>query len=829
MELLEGIRHVIDGNGIIFLGAGYSINAINIANSKMKVAGELSSELCKEIGMPNNRDLSKVSDIYLSENEPCKLIDKLILSYQCKETKEYHDVIANLPWKRIYTTNYDDVFERASVNSGIIRKTYTLKDNVRTVKKNGAILHINGFINNITNESLNNDFKLTSESYLVENFTKSDWSSLFKSDIKNNRVIFFVGCSFDYDLDLQRIIKESPDVREKIIFIDKVLSDEEKSDKYINYYKNKFGSVENIGVDKFGDIINNIKKTYTANTQAIKFKCFNHIGSVEYKYSKVTTQDIWNLISYGTTKEDLLYHNHQNNNYVLNRKVASRICKLISGDSKAKLILIHSDLGNGKSSIIDNIKYRLNDFGNVFVFNKEFDFVDDEIAKIDELNGRKIIIIENYYYYLNIIEKFRPYINSDYKFIFTARSYVNESVSFRLKDILRIDDDNIFPFDVNVIENGDVENIIKLLDKVEVWKEFKDIPYSKKKKKIVEDYNSNIREIILDLVNSENVSKKILQIYSKVEETEEKKTLLLATLINSVIGLEMGLQEIVDYIELPPISNDIKNDENFNELVDMRNYKIKCKSSILAKFIIRNRNIQHDLIKIIRTMNYNANNDLFDNSSLKVRKALISISNIWEVLDIKNKMENNIKDEILQYYDSVKDFKDYHNNPYFWLQYAIACLDMKEYNRAKNYFEIAYREGKKRNSYNTLYEFDTFQIDTQYARYLLENYIYKEETKDPMRVMDEAHGLLIKALNSNRSQKHYIFRQVTFYHKFFKKYKDELDSNKKNKFIIYCREMIERIEKYSLGDHEKTNGVIDDSKTNSLKKCIVEIYNTATN
>ncbi|WP_337983879.1 SIR2 family protein [Lysinibacillus sp. C5.1] len=183
-------------------------------------------------------------------------MEKLQQLYISKEVPEESSqaIVASIPWQRVYKTNYDDVFEKAASTKSIKRIPITLSKSAKEYSNKDVVLHINGFINELTPKTLLSEFKLSKTSYLVENFkdSKTGWFDIFKSDLDAVSAIIFVGVSFDYDIDLQEVIYNSENFKDKIIFIDNILpSNIDEDDITFNYYKRKFGSVYNIGIDEF--------------------------------------------------------------------------------------------------------------------------------------------------------------------------------------------------------------------------------------------------------------------------------------------------------------------------------------------------------------------------------------------------------------------------------------------------------------------------------------------------------------------------------------------------------------------------------------------------
>lgn len=119
MKLKEAIEKILDGQAILFAGAGFSYGAKNI-QGQVPSADELKKELLLDMGMDKNSDhgLEVVANYYKNKKGANELIDKLKEQYDILKVAEYHKKIMTLPWKRVYTTNYDQVIEMSSAECG---------------------------------------------------------------------------------------------------------------------------------------------------------------------------------------------------------------------------------------------------------------------------------------------------------------------------------------------------------------------------------------------------------------------------------------------------------------------------------------------------------------------------------------------------------------------------------------------------------------------------------------------------------------------------------------------------------------------------------------
>lgn len=89
----------------------------------------------------------------------------------------------------------------------------------QTRDRREIVIHLNGFIEDMVEDTLNKEVKLTKVSYALESLEENQWATVLKKDIEEAEVIIFIGYSLTYDIDLQRIIIKNSDNRDKIYFI----------------------------------------------------------------------------------------------------------------------------------------------------------------------------------------------------------------------------------------------------------------------------------------------------------------------------------------------------------------------------------------------------------------------------------------------------------------------------------------------------------------------------------------------------------------------------------------------------------------------------------
>lgn len=192
MNINQALGEAASGRAILFTGAGFSKGARNIEDSEFMSGVDLARYLCSKCDIDDPIDLDQASDIFLDEFDEDTLIAELRNKYTVKNVADPHVILSELDWKRIYTTNYDNVLEQAYVQLGKKLISVTLGDNIYDIDLTRNIcVHINGFIDRLNRATLKDEFKLTNTSYLTDSFLASSWISLFRSDLRTVKAIFF--------------------------------------------------------------------------------------------------------------------------------------------------------------------------------------------------------------------------------------------------------------------------------------------------------------------------------------------------------------------------------------------------------------------------------------------------------------------------------------------------------------------------------------------------------------------------------------------------------------------------------------------------------------
>lgn len=815
MTIDTAIKAAEEGKALLVLGAGFSYDVINLNNDTMPLAAGLKERLCSDLQVSpeeaNKLTLDKVSEIYKTEYGDSRLISLLETCYRTKtfspnmaDDNIAQKVIAGLPWWRVYTTNYDNAFELASSQCSINRTPITPSREIKEYIERNLIVHINGFIDSLSSSTLLSEFRLSSTSYLLEEFERTDWFKLLQSDIDSVSAVVLIGVSFDYDLDLKRLIYNAPQFHEKVLFIDRIMTDEEIKEKYFNYEKLIFGNVENIGLSAFADSILKINAEFVPSSDSIRFECFNMIcQDVDVPFKKVHSTDLRQLLLKGVIDSDLLYFNRQDNEYLFRREETDNLMNCIENNT-IRCFCVTSGLANGKTCFCYYAAYELQTKGiDVFFYVKSNDNLSAEIAYFKKVTKKTVLIIESYNLYLRLLYKLKAALyNPNIILILTARTAIYESTQYRIAEGTGLADDDILEINLDRLSNCDIPKANILLKKADFLLEERGHNAGNMYSIFKNKYKSEMSNVLLEELKSQNVRDEISDLYNEIDQIPYARDIVIASFILDVLNISLSLNSLLNLLETKDQSNKVLNNSSLNQLLDISNGCIRAHSSAFAKYVLNEKGSKY-VIDLLYKMNKNAERLYNESEIYAVRSAFVTFSNINMLLPEKTRTKKD-KADIMEYYYNMGQIHVYDTNPFFWLQYAIACMDNLDYERADTMLKKAYGCADEMS-----YDFDTFQIDTQEARFILESSLANHNPDiNPYEVFLKANSLLLKAANSKKNKLEQVIKQVVIYSDFFDTFGSEFTTQQNNSMLEAVKTFESMIEEHNQEAIQRGNPIL---------------------
>lgn len=779
MDLKDAIQYAITGNALLFCGSGFSVGSTAINGKNLPVGSGLCNILKKELNiLDEDDDIEYYATKFRKEYGDSRLIDILKSNFTTKSYKKYHEIISNIDWRRIYTTNYDDIIE--SSGKAYKRKSVTLSSEPRqNYNHKELVVHLNGSIHNLTSEELDSEFKLTMCSYSSTEFIESNWYEIFKNDIDSVKAIFFVGFSLKYDLDIRRAITSRKGIREKCFFIDSMHLTPKSEDILSSY-----GEVLKIGTNGFAGEIEEVNKNYL-KPEGYKepLYVFEEFDKEEPRYRKVRDEDVINLLCRGEYLHDLVFHNNNNNKYIFKRDAVDKVLKLINKGKK--FIMLESDFGNGKTCTLNILQYELSKIGHVFsLVNSDEDINHDIDNILVNYKGRNFIFIDNYHNHFKVLEILDKYNLLDCVIILSERSYINDTLYSDILNLAQANEDNTSIISLNRLTNVEIDSIIKLFNSYNLWGKNSRWSYNQKKKYINKNCKGSLKDVLIWMFDAPIIKDKLQEILDIIKKDKKAEKIVIMALISKLVNLDLNIDDYLYFLSMTDFSLKIQKDNTMNELVDIDENDIKIKSSILAHLIIRNSKfsdkIVDSLIAIMNRLDKKRNTEKYIN----VQFALISFSNIQLLIKEKGEKFNNL---IIRYYESVKNTQYCNNNVFFWIQYANARISLKQFVEAKLCLDKAKAEMHDNRYYP--------QYDTCYSRYLLENQLYFNIIEGAYEVFEQAHNGIYNSKN-RKDRWHFPLKQTNLYYEYFKKFYGVFSETERSFFIIHCKEVLDKINDY---------------------------------
>ncbi|AWR61175.1 hypothetical protein CLH65_18165 [Proteus mirabilis] len=788
-ETYDRLKRLIStGNALVFVGAGFSKDSININGSTPPLAKELalqisnkSANYLKEIGadpqyieeIKQCDDLMVASDFFLNnipqKNELLKILKD---NYTIKNVTQEQVDIFSIKWRKIYTTNYDNAIELSLNKSGKSVTPLTLEDEPNQYKSAEDIcLHINGRIERSKESDLDSTIKLTTSSYLSpEQFLTSSWYRQFKVDIDNSSAIVFLGYSM-YDIDIQKIFFNDPSIKNKTFFITK-----EGTTKFQNYKLAMFGEVINIGINSFSHLIANCIE---ASHQDNDITLINSLElyTLEEEHEEIRDNNVANFMIFGKVSDGYIDQVTLNDNMQDKIILREEVSKIIAHIETENDILIASDLGNGKSIMTRILMSKLSRRGYLcfyYLFN-EFSFSKD-IELLSKLGQKIVIFIDDY---SNCIDDTRYAIENrkdNIQLVLTTRHFGYENTK---QHLLAMDMSSFKTHSIDYLSDSEVDNFINIVDHLGVWGEKAGLSRHEKLSELDENARSQLSFLLLSILKSEAIQSRIREISDIALNNKEYKETVFAILLLDVIGLPLMRSLISDVAVNEKIySSEFTENEGVKNLFIISNGMVKTKSSTLSRFIITNvfksKYVVNQLLKIIGHLHI-INKDAKDNRLSALITSLLRFSIIEKLLPQR-------RVEINYFYEKVKNIiPNLINDPHFWVQYAMSMIPFKDYPSADRYLATAYSLAARKDNYHTK------NIDTQRARLHLLVSLTKAGNEAFLEF--EAGDNLIRIIPNDI----YKYRQVRRYREVYEKVYPTFNAKQK----VFYEHAVKRIIKES--------------------------------
>ena len=808
------MEKILDGEAILLVGSGFSLGAENLRGDSFLTGMGLRDHFGELAGLTekNYRDhaLTRVANHYRKKMGDKAFVEELKNLFSAYTVCDYHNDIISLPWKRIYTTNYDNVIEKAAENSGQHKRSVTSSEPVEGNDKSDLVIHLNGYIDRLTEKTLFSEFKLLLQSYTADSEDTDSWISFMGNDFLSAKYIVVIGFSIANDLSIGHKLS-LPGVSEKTLIIAKSQLDPIEKDELMEY-----GTVLDCGVKDFSSRIMLAKNSYVSSIISDVFSCFDYSHRMPLGGYTLGQADYVNFYYKGIYKQ-CFFQKDKRNNYisVVRRK---RIDNCVDHNRK-KVYLITSHIGGGKSVFCEILRCDLQYTDSAVFFLKErYDkaLVLKEIENICTNYKNAVVIIDDCYSKMNIVKCFSQFNHSGVCFVLTARKSLSDSVYKKIKVGLGLRKENIEIVDLQFLSEVECSELAKILYEASM------VPPTVYNSSIVgverylkNDCASNMANIVLDLYKSSFVREKLeLLIKEAMQRDEGLRHVVVLALANSVWKLELQFEDIINILDINFCVLKSEYHEIIAELFFDREGTYGIKSPIIARALLNDlilpQYIGEGLSLLLRKI---VNNTFYVNEYSDTIKAAISHANFDHIISRESGAV-----EIKKFYDSLRNLPTIKDNPFYWEEFAVSLLDVKDFFTAKHCIDQAYKCAKEIRS------FVPFQICTIEADYDLRKILNELDEYDGVAIADcvgQAIQKMLRYYEHPQNNKTYIFSVSRNVLKIFDMVKRRMDRRAASIYISATNDLKQKLCAYLEEDgyrrdlhefNEKLQKTIDEAK-----------------
>lgn len=787
MDFKEAIEVALQGESLLFIGAGFSIGAIAVNGNKLLTAPQLAQELCRLCDCDATDNLMDAADDYIdATNDLDEVVNVLSSHLKVKNTEYFHREIASVPWRCVFTTNYDNAYELASLEIGKDYKAITLSNVVKNIGKNdNIVVHLNGMIETLNKSNIHDEFKLSDSSYLTNDFMNSEWYDKFIREAEIARSIFFIGYSM-YDIDIKKILSAHPALKEKTFFIIPSFS-EDRTKRTVS----KFGKLIEKTTEEFSKDIISAKSNFQIKEKPELFTSFEIMNYNSYSTNPqtITNDDAFELFFYGKIDRNKIYHCISHGeccNYYIIRKELGDIMSLIQ-NTNTQNILIQSEFGNGKTLLIEGIKASCARAGIPCAqLIEENEDTSREIDRILQNTKKQVVIFDGYHKYLKSLKHVCASRPTNTVAIITERTAFYDIYHGKLSGIMDIDsNEGISVIKLDTMDQKSVESIINCFEAHGFWQDLSSYSLVQKNNFINNKCNASIANTLLEALKSQDISNRLKEVFGELNKNAIYRDITVSACILLTVTTSFNVQTILDIIK-KKMRNTIVFESNpaYRQLFDQGTYRLSFKSPILARHILTNLTPADTIVSILIKIYTYFSEKRSTPEHFSIMREFDKFSTIQSLLPDANKLQSASK-----YFDAIGGMNGNTHNFHYWLQYAIAKTVYDDFDQAGVMFKSAYSYYAKKHpgQYHNM-------LDNHYARFLLLRATKGNHEFSDYSYFKEANTIVQRQIHHPKETLHFPYRCSVIYSDYFKRMRAEMSPEENDHFTNQVIQILKKID-----------------------------------
>ena len=706
------VKNVTSNSAVLFLGAGFSFDAQNRRGMNIPVGTDFSKILWSFLGYTGDYDGTPLPTMFEAalgrkHSELQRLLNE---SFQCASLPEWYQIIPQLYWMRIYSTNVDNLVEeiyrtahtaqKLDVVNGItddFRERDQLLEQLQYIKLNGTL----------SDKPTSITFSLRQYADRLAN--TEVWYDQFVRDYAT-RCTLFIGTKLDEPLLWQAIVargKRYPggEHRPKSFIVCPDFSPAQ-----VEMLKD-YNVVPLVGTGKefFAIVTKAVGALPTLNEVVLKtnpgleemltllgtqisaksrkhierfYSCFRPVRS---SHKRNNYRSLF-LLGSEPQWEDIY------NDFDAPRQFNSFVIERIQSALKAgevELIAISGAAGSGKSTILKRVAVSLASLGTIvfFTHSEELPPLHHFEAALDLLPGKAVIVFDNASLALGILPDYLAAAKrAKTKHIFVIASRTSRLIERLpgLKCIVKTQE-----LDVPDLSLIDIDNIIDLLTRVHMLGELANTPRPEQRDIFLSYANRQILVAMRRATLGKGFDNIIKNEFLTTEPLEAKMLYLCASIVTAA-QFSISKQQLIACIDARPAETlDIIHTSLRNVLVPLSESQERyaARHRVIAEMVVNDiaprSMLKEAYINTLKTISHDL--PLGEKPATAVFRLYRRLTNHRTIYE---RFAHHLA-EARAIFTAVTPFfaRDYH----FWLQYGSLELEYGEIESAANYIAQAYR------------------------------------------------------------------------------------------------------------------------------------------
>lgn len=778
---------------ILFLGSGFSKPAKNIRNEELPTGSELKHLFAKLLGVDaNHYDLKTLADEFASRKE-LNLYQTLYELFTIKELQPHQEYILAQPWRRIYTTNYDDSVEFSYSKRSSNVASYSYDDEKPSRLQNGSVIHLHGVIRKANEENILNQIVLNESAYVRQHFEKSTWYDDFVRDLRFCSACFFIGYSLA-DYHISALLMQNPATRDKTYF-----TTPRTDDKIFANRVEPYGSILSIDTEGFADLCKTLPRT-EINSDPHSLHAFKFLDPFKDRKTlhPPTAQEILSLVTYGTFNYQRCLSTLPGTEYVVPRQDSAK--EAIAKLSSAKCLLVHSRIGNGKSIFLYILAHKLAERGYNCFWCKPNPLSLQRDTDLLKSFKNVAFFFDSYDTAVETIKNLAEQL-PDAKFIVAVRTGVQDVRFHEMQSLLptRLERVNL-----NGIKQEDSQNFKRLLNNSGV---------RTGNLESVIDESNDFREVVLKLYDNEQIREKIKGELEPLLRDQGFLKIFVASHLLKWVGHDVDSAFLRSVTHKDAYAEMIKFREIAGDFFQLDDDNLQVRSAMFSEYFIRNYLTTKDIIDCVYPIVIEA---VKRKSERRYRAILSSFMRFSVLYDALSKDPDRLN-ALISLFEKLRRDIDVNQEPLFWLQYAILMTEADDLDTAEGFIRTAYERASANPG------FQTFQLDT----YALRLFLRIEEDASHVERIERFEDIVEKiervcSMIGDVSRRFHAIQVLEGFEPFVRARINSFSGAETNTLVYHLSLLIERLDQILPEDRAQTGSDLIKASLERAKNFLVD-------